>query len=228
VPGRSRAASPQDAQARHEVGPPPPSTVCSSQDAAGRGSAGRRRARPVSRDTRGTLARVRLRAETALSGLTAGYVWCSPRACRARTSPDAPASAAPTCRQSRTSRATGSRSSSTSAARPATSETTRSPVSRSRQAPVGSCSAVSPQPRPPPGRPAAGSPRSPPRPGRRRPRVGGRPGHLDRLVPGEPLGVVAAGPQGAGDHQQLGRAGLVDRRAPRPRRARPAASRRRS
>ena len=77
--------------------------------------------------------------------------------------------------------------------------------------------------------------------GQRRPAAGSRPAttpprskattwsaaepvDLDRLVPGEPLGVVPAGPQHPGDDQQLGRAGLVDRPAPRRRPARPAAS----
>ena len=97
-------------------------------------------------------------------------------------------------------------------AMPATSETNRSPVSRSRQGPLGSCSAVSPQP----SRGQAGR-----QPGGHRddaPAVEGdhvlgrRARDLHRLVPGEPLGVVPARAQHAGDDEQLRRAGLVDGR----------------
>ncbi len=114
--------------------------------------------------------------------------------------------------QSRTSRATGRRASTTSAAMPATSETNRSPVSRSRHGAVGQLQrgvapAVPRQPDRQPGRDGDDAPAV-----ERHHVLGRRPGDLDRLVPGEPLRVVPAGPQHPGDDQQLRRPGLVDRR----------------
>ena len=145
---RRGAASPRDARcASGTSGPPPPSWMGRSQAPAdgvrrsgacarpgGRGTprrrygAGLRDPAPPDATGRAGRARPRRRRRHAAGSALAP---CARRGLRSVADQQRHRAAGPAARR----RAT-----------PATSETIRSPVSRSRQAPLGSCSAVSPQP----------------------------------------------------------------------------------